>query len=108
VIFECSAAEISRDPAVVAAPQARLSAGDQPEGGVRPQSAEEPLYRGALGTIAAVRLEIQQRRVKWKIGQNRSPEIRARVAAHLRQRGRLRDAHAADALEWTIDREAAR
>jgi predicted FMN-binding regulatory protein PaiB len=45
--------------------------------------------------------------VKWKIGQNRPPEKRANVVAELRKRGRPRDARAADALQWTIDREPA-
>jgi predicted FMN-binding regulatory protein PaiB len=54
--------------------------------------------------IAAVRLSVVARKVKWKIGQNRAPEQRARVVAELRRRGRPRDARAADALQWTIDK----
>jgi len=55
-----------------------------------------------------VRLAVTGRKVKWKIGQNRPPAARARVVAELRQRGRPRDARAADALQWTIDRESTR
>jgi len=56
--------------------------------------------------IAAIRLQVVGRKVKWKIGQNRGPEKRAGVVAELRKRGRPRDARAADALQWTIDRES--
>src|SRR5258705_2597920 len=98
----------SRAPAVLAAQQTRLLARYQPEGGFRAVTAEEPIYRGAFGVIAAVRLEVMNRKVKWKIGQNRPPEKRARVVAELRQRGRPPDARAPDALQWTIDRDSSR
>lgn len=104
VIFECQAT-VSEDAATLVAQQERLLARYQPESGFRPLTADDPLYRGAVGTIAAVRLEIRRRRVKFKIGQNRPPEARARVVAELRRRGRPDDARAADALQWTIDRE---
>ena len=108
VLFECQVAMISRDPSVLAAQQTRLLARYQPEGGFRAVAGDEPIYRGSLGVIAAVRLATFGRKVKWKIGQNRPPERRARVVAELRTRGRPRDARAADALQWTIDRESAR
>jgi uncharacterized protein len=108
VLFECEAASISRDPAVLAEQQTRLLARYQPEGGFRAVTADEPIYRGSLGVIRAVRLAITGRKVKWKLGQNRRPEARARVVAELRKRGRPRDARAADALQWTIDRELPR
>jgi len=105
VLFDCHA-NVSDDASVLAAQQARIMARYQPEGGFRPIAPEDPLYRAAIGTIAAVRLEIRGRRAKWKIGQNRPPEVRAKVVAELRRRGRATDARAADALQWTIDREA--
>jgi predicted FMN-binding regulatory protein PaiB len=108
VLFECDVAMVSRDAAVLSAQQTRLLARYQPEGGFRAVAAGEPIYRGALGVITAVRLAITGRKVKWKLGQNRKPDVRARVAAELRRRGRPRDARAADALEWTIERERAR
>ncbi|MGH7338278.1 MAG: FMN-binding negative transcriptional regulator [Myxococcota bacterium] len=108
VLFECETERISRDAAVLAAQQTRLLARYQPEGGFRAVTGEEPIYRGSLGVIAAVRLAITGRKVKWKIGQNRPPATRARVVAELRKRGRPRDARAADALQWTIDRESSR
>jgi predicted FMN-binding regulatory protein PaiB len=101
VIFECQAT-VLEDPAAVAAQQVRLLARYQPEGGFRALDAEDPLYRGALRHLAAVRLDIQQTRVKFKLAQNRPPEARRRVIAELRKRGRPADARAADALEWTL------
>jgi predicted FMN-binding regulatory protein PaiB len=47
-------------------------------------------------------------RAKFKLGQNRSPSVRAKLVGELRARGRRNDARAADALQWTLDREAGR
>ena len=107
VVFECQAT-VSEDAAQLAAQQTRIMARYQPEGGFRPLAPEEALYRGALGTIAALRLEILRRRVKFKLGQNRPIEARAKVVAELRLRGRPNDPRAADALQWSIDRERGR
>jgi len=101
VIFECQAT-VLEDPVAVAAQQVRLLARYQPEGGFRALDPNDPLYRGALGQLAAVRLGIQATRVKFKLAQNRPPEARRRVIAELRRRGRPADARAADALEWTL------
>ena len=98
----------SKDAAFLATQQMRLLARYQPEGGFRPLTADEPLYRGAVAHIAAIRLDIRERRVKFKLGQNRSPEVRARIVDNLRKRGRPGDARAADGLEWTIRQEARR
>jgi predicted FMN-binding regulatory protein PaiB len=108
VLFECERVMISRDPAVLAQQQTRLLARYQPEGGFRAVTPDEPIYRGAFCVIAAIRLQIVGRKVKWKIGQNRAPEKRANVVAELRKRGRPLDARAADALQWTIDHETSR
>ena len=101
VIFECDATVVE-DPAAVAAQQLRLLARYQPEGGYKALDPADPLYRGALGQLGAVRLEITRWRPKWKLGQNRPAETRRRVIAELRKRGRPNDQRAADALEWTI------
>ncbi len=101
VIFECLAS-MSEDPAVVAAQQLRLLGKHQPEGGFRPLEVEDPLYKGALEHLAAVRLEVARCRAKFKLGQNRPAETRRRVIAELRKRGRVNDARAADALLWTM------
>jgi predicted FMN-binding regulatory protein PaiB len=103
VIFECQAT-VTEDPVVVAAQQQRLLAKHQPEGGFRPLNVEDPLYRGALNHLAAVKLQVMRRRAKFKLGQNRPVEARARVIAALRERSRPGDARAADALQWTIEK----
>jgi predicted FMN-binding regulatory protein PaiB len=74
----------------------------QPEGGFRPLDAADPLYRGALDKLAAVRLAIQRTRVKFKLGQNRPAQSRQHIIEELRRRGRPADARAAEALEWTL------
>lgn len=104
VIFDCQAV-VSEDAAVLAGQQMRLLARYQPQGGFHPVTADDPLYRGAIAHIAAVRLDIEERRVKFKLAQNRSPEVRAKIVDELRKRGRPNDGRAADALQWTIDRE---
>lgn len=102
-IFECGGA-VAEDPAEVLAQQQRLLAKHQPEGGYRPLAVEDPLYRGALGQLAAVRLQVTAVRPKFKLAQNRPVETRRKIIALLRQRGRPGDGRAADALQWTIDR----
>jgi uncharacterized protein len=101
VIFECVGA-VTRDPAAVAAQQVRLLARYQPEGGFRPLDPGDPLYRGALGQLAAVRLEVTTRRAKFKLGQNRPADVRRQIISELRKRGRPLDGRAADALAWTL------
>jgi uncharacterized protein len=105
VIFECRATVVESPDAVVAQ-QLRMLARYQPEGGYRPLSVEDPLYRGALERLAAVHLAVEHTRVKFKLAQNRPPEARRRVIDELRRRGRPNDARAADALESTLDRLA--
>jgi predicted FMN-binding regulatory protein PaiB len=107
VIFECTAS-VSADPDALAAQQMRLLARYQPEGGFRPVTPEHAHYRGAIAAIRAIRLEIRNTRVKFKLGQNRAPEVRRKVIAELRQRGRRNDARAADLLGWTIEHEASK
>jgi len=102
VIFECTG-RVSDDPSAVAAQQARLLARYQPEGGFRPVDAAHPLYRDAIGQLAAVRLTVGRRRIKFKLGQNRPVEARRRIIAELQKRGRPADLHAAACLEEIID-----
>ena len=101
VIFECTATVVD-DPAAVAAQQERLLARYQPEGGFRPIDPDDPLYRGALRQLAAVRLTVERVRTKFKLGQNRPPETRRKIVQFLRERGRPNDARAAEALESTL------
>jgi predicted FMN-binding regulatory protein PaiB len=46
--------------------------------------------------------------VKFKLAQNRSPEVRAGIVGELRKRGRRNDDRAAEAVQWTIDGESRR
>ena len=107
VVFDCEAT-VSADAAELAAQQMRLLTRYQPEGGFRPLAPDDPLYRGAIAHIAAVRLDIRSRRVKFKLGQNRSVDTRAKIVEQLLKRRRPNDARAAAALQWTIDQEARR
>ena len=107
VIFECDA-EVSEDAEVLAAQQQRLMQHYQPEGGHKPVSAEHAMYRGPFNEISALTLTVRARKVKWKLAQNRDHERRAKIIAELRKRGRPTDAGAADALQWTLDRETAK
>src|SRR5438093_13786479 len=59
-----------------------------------------------MAQLAAVTLEINRWRAKFKLGQNRPVEARRQVIAELRKRGRPNDGRAADALQWTIDARA--
>jgi transcriptional regulator len=105
VIFEC-AAELSEDVVVLAAQQQRLMTHYQPDGGHKPVSTEHAMYRGPLGTLAALTLHVQVRKVKWKLAQNRDRATREKIIANLRQRGRDGDSAAANALQWALDQEA--
>jgi transcriptional regulator len=103
VIFECTA-RVSEDVAVIAAQQMRLMARYQPEGRFRAVTAEDPMYRGALHHIAAIRLDVARTRVKFKLAQNRTPEQRRAIAEALRTRNRPSDLRAAAALLSTLER----
>ena len=91
VLFECRASVVE-DPPAVAAQQLRLLGRYQPEGGFRPLDRRDPLYRGALAQLAAVRLTLSGRRVKFKLGSEPAGRNPARIVEELRQRGRPGDA----------------
>jgi predicted FMN-binding regulatory protein PaiB len=107
VIFDCEAT-VCEDAVELAAQQTRLLSRYQPEGGFRPLAPDDPLYRGAIAHIAAVRLHVRSLRVKFKLGQNRPAAAREKIVEQLCERRRPNDARAAAALQWTIDREAGR
>jgi predicted FMN-binding regulatory protein PaiB len=106
VIFECDA-DVSDDAEVLAAQQRRLMQHYQPDGHT-PVSTEHAMYRGPFKEIRALTLKVRARKVKWKLAQNRTREQRENIIAKLRERGRPTDAGAADALQWTLDHEAAK
>jgi predicted FMN-binding regulatory protein PaiB len=107
VTFDCQAV-VSDDPEVLAPQQQRLMEFYQPDGGHTRVSAEHAMYRGPFREIRALTLTVQGRKVKWKLAQNRSREQREALIARLRERARPADAAAADALQWTLDHEAAK
>ena len=107
VIFECDA-RVSDDPEVLAAQQQRLMRHYQPDGGHAAVTTDHAMYRSAFKEIRAVTLSVRARKVKWKLAQNRNREMRERVIRELRGRGRPTDGAAADALQWTLDREASK
>lgn len=105
VIFECEAT-VSDDPEALAAQQQRLMQNYQPAGGFTAVSSAHAMYRGAFNTISALTLRVRARKVKWKLAQNRAPELRAQLIAQLRERGRPADVAAADALQWTLEQQS--
>lgn len=107
VIFECEAA-VSEDGEVLAAQQQRLMQHYQPDGGHTPVTTELAMYRGAFKEIRALTLTVRARKVKWKLGQNRKAEQLQKVIDELRARGRPTDAAAADALQWSMEHNAAK
>jgi predicted FMN-binding regulatory protein PaiB len=71
-------------------------------------TADAAMYRGAFNEISALTLTVRNRKVKWKLAQNRDRATREKLIANLRARARPGDASAADALQWTLDHEAAK
>jgi predicted FMN-binding regulatory protein PaiB len=102
VAFECAATLVD-DPEEMAAQQARIISRYQPEGRYRAVRGDEAMYGGFLRVLVGVRLVIKATKVKFKLGQNRDLETRARIVEQLRARGAVDDARTADALQWTID-----
>jgi transcriptional regulator len=107
VIFECDAA-VTDDPDILATQQQRLMQHYQPDGGHTAVTPEHAMYRGAFREIRALTLTVRARKVKWKLAQNRSRELREKVIRELRARGRATDATAADALQWSLNHESSK
>ncbi len=101
VLFDCTAVVID-DVHALARQQMALMARYQPEGGFEPVDPNDPIYAGALRSIAAITLRVEKRRVKFKLAQNRSVNVRQHVIGKLRERGRHNDARAASAIEATL------
>ena len=104
VTFECTAT-VTADAEVLAAQQNHIMERYQPEGSYKPITAADPMYKGMIGMLHAVKLELGSCRAKFKLGQNRSPEKRLDIIRELRARGRHSDDRAADAVQWTLDTE---
>lgn len=101
VQFGCRA-ELTDDPARVAAQQRRLMASHQPTGTYRAVDHDDPMYRAMIGALVGVTLTITSTRTKFKLAQNRSPEQRRTIVANLRTRADGTDLATADAIEATL------
>lgn len=99
--YEVSA-RVIEDPEQIRAPLQAMLDRFQPEGGYTALDPEHKLYKGSFGEIVLVELAVVARRTKWKLGQNRPEAKRREVIAHLRERGRPRDAEAAREVEKTL------
>jgi nitroimidazol reductase NimA-like FMN-containing flavoprotein (pyridoxamine 5'-phosphate oxidase superfamily)/GNAT superfamily N-acetyltransferase len=95
------------DPAAKARVLAALMAKYQPEGGHVPilgppprdgvgRDDTHPLYRKAIAGLLVLRIPLDQLDGKHKLGQNRTPDERARLLGHLWRRGLPGDARAID------------
>ena len=79
--------------AVVADPERKARALDavmaklQPEGGYRPITAGDPIYRDAIDGVAVLEMSVERISGKAELGQRLSPERRARVIEVLTARG---------------------
>jgi len=105
VLFECEGV-VSSDERVIAEHQKRLMEHYQPEGGYEPIDPSIAMYQNSLGMIAAVTLQVRVRKVKWKLGQNRDRATRERLVKQLLETRNSEAQKAAEALQWTIDRES--
>ncbi len=76
-------AEIVSDPQKMRPWLERLMQRFQPEGGYDPLDPKSEIYRVSFETIALVLFHRETIRTKWKLGQNRPPEIRAKVLEKL-------------------------
>jgi nitroimidazol reductase NimA-like FMN-containing flavoprotein (pyridoxamine 5'-phosphate oxidase superfamily) len=86
------------DPALKARLLQAIMEKYQPEGGHRPISHDDTLYRSALEGVKLVRMPLDEISGKSKLGQNLSAEMLAMVLEGLRRRGRPEDLAAIDRL----------
>jgi predicted FMN-binding regulatory protein PaiB len=86
------------DPVRKAAVLAALMAKYQPEGRHVPVTADHPLYAKAIRGLLVAEVRIDRLDCKAKLGQNRTPEDRARVLEALARRGAPGDARAIETI----------
>lgn len=101
VVFEV-VAELVREPGPLHDHLARLLTRYQPEGRYEPPVPGHPMYVAPAARLTLVRLTTLRVRTKYKLGQNRPPEVRRDVAARLRDRG---DLAAAEAVSTRLERD---
>jgi predicted FMN-binding regulatory protein PaiB len=106
VVFEVTA-ELVREPEPLHDHLARLLARYQPEGRYEPPVPGHPMYTAPASRLTLARLTIVRVRTKYKLGQNRPPEVRRDIAARLDERGGPGDAAAAAAVRERLERGSA-
>jgi len=102
VAFECQAENVTTDPEAVAGALRRLLAAYEPEKTYEPPVLGD-FYGPRLKRLATMRLRELRRHVKFKTGLG-TPDMRRRVADHLRARDLPGDARAAAVIEHYIKR----
>ncbi|HEX6350899.1 MAG TPA: hypothetical protein VF160_16105 [Candidatus Dormibacteraeota bacterium] len=102
VAFECEAEDVSTEPEAVAGALRRLLAAYEPDRTYEPPQMGD-FYGPRLQRLATMRLRELRRHVKFKTGLG-TPQMRQRVADHLRERDAPGDARAADVIEHYIKR----
>jgi len=102
VAFECRAENVTTDPEAVAGALRRLLAAYEPEKTYEPPVLGD-FYGPRLKRLATMRLRELRRHVKFKTGLG-TPDMRRRVADHLRERDLPGDARAAAVIEHYIKR----
>lgn len=99
--FRCQAT-VSGEPEVLGPILQRLMDRHQPEGGYKALDPQDPLYQGAFKALVAVVLKVEGQNLKFKHGQNRTPEKRQAIIEHLKARALPGDGRAAEAVAWTL------
>lgn len=93
--------EVTLDPAQLVEKLTPMMKRFQPEGGYEPLSAESETYKKSWAMLALARVHTYSVKAKWKLGQNRPPETRLKVAAKLRERNQGLDTKTADLVVKT-------
>ncbi len=75
---------------------------DQPEGGYKPITIDEPLYQGPLKKTAVFKIVPVQIDVKVKFGQNLNPTARQNLIAKLEERNQGKDRETAEEIRKTM------
>lgn len=75
---------------------------DQPEGGYKPITVDEPLYQGPLKKTAIFKIVPLQVDVKVKFGQNLNPTARQNLIAKLEERNEGMDRETAEEIRKTL------
>ncbi len=96
--LECQA-RLIQEPNEMISVLTRLMQRFQPEKGYAELSLENPQYRKSFEMLTLVELSIDSVKAKWKLGQNRSLEIRAQVIQKLRERNQGNDLRCVEEIE---------